>query len=63
MNDAEFNFFKLWSHDVAWDIAHKEETSFAPIYVKKIQSIILESMSPSKGWKNSKQKLREGCKL
>ena len=50
-----FKFLKDWAEDVAYEIYVNETTlPFHRFYAKKIQSIILESMSPVNGWKNGK---------
>jgi hypothetical protein len=51
MDDAEFRFLKQWASDVAWEIAICDKELFG-YSVLKIQSVILESMSPAKGWNN-----------
>ena len=50
MDDSTFKFLKKWSNDVAWCITH-ESDDLNHSNDKKIVSIILESMSPSKEWK------------
>ena len=55
MDDSTFKFLKNWSYNVAGDICFDNEDILhwlnASTYRKKISSIILESMSPSKEWK------------
>jgi len=56
MDNAEFKFLRDWAEDVAWDIFEdiyeSHEMSSYPVNMPRLQSIILESMSPAKGWKN-----------
>lgn len=52
-----FKFLKDWAELVAIDIYSNDESDCNWLdvsTVKKIQSIILESMSPAKVWKNAK---------
>jgi hypothetical protein len=50
MDDATFIFLKRWADDVAWDMIHQSDDLYHSDG-KKITSLILESMSPSKEWK------------
>lgn len=50
MDDATFIFLKRWADDVAWDMTYYDNDLCHSDY-KKITSLILESMSPSKEWK------------
>jgi len=54
MDDVEFKFLRDWADDVAWDIIYSSENTLDcyAIFRQKITSIILESMSPAKVWKN-----------
>lgn len=51
MDNYEFIFLKKWAGDIAWDISFDENLIMQPQIIKKVKSIILESMSPAKGWK------------
>jgi len=53
MDNIRFIYLKKWAEDVAWEIMHIQEDGY-PCNIKKIQSVILESMSSSKMWKNGK---------
>jgi hypothetical protein len=61
MEQIDYEIFlalKEWASNVSYQILSNSDflpTTYVNGYdAKKVQSIILESMSPSKGWKNSK---------
>jgi hypothetical protein len=60
MDDAMFRFLKNWASCVADEIIGIDDIDCSVQYEiwkknnLKIKSIILESMSPSNGWKNGK---------
>ena len=57
VNDQEFKFLREWADKLAWNMLFDETELNGGIiinsgHIKKISSILLESMSSAKGWKH-----------